>query len=73
MRARIGITMGTYWGGIVQALDVIAVISAIGAIGSLPALLSVLTKYARIAARWLGARKSRAAPTCASRALCNKA
>ncbi len=72
MRARIGITMGTHWGGIVQALDVIALISAIGAIGSLPALLSVLTKYTGIAAKWLGARKSRFATPFARQAWCNK-
>jgi predicted acylesterase/phospholipase RssA len=51
MRARIGMAMGVYWGGIVQAIDVIAMITAIGAIGSLPALLSVLTRYTRIAVR----------------------
>jgi predicted acylesterase/phospholipase RssA len=51
MRARIGMAMGVYWGGVVQAIDVIAMITAIGAIGSLPALLSVLTKYTRIAVR----------------------
>jgi putative effector of murein hydrolase len=72
MRARIGITMGTYWGGIVQAMDVIALISAIVAIGSLPALLSVLTKYARIAAGSLEGRKSHGVTTCARQALRNK-
>jgi hypothetical protein len=69
MRARIGMAMGTYWGGIVQVVDVIAMIAAIGAIGSLPALLSVLTKYTRIALRRLGLRQSRAAAvllTCVS-------
>jgi hypothetical protein len=64
--------MGTYWGGIVQAMDVVAMITAIGAIGGLPALLSVLTKYTRIAARWLGGRKSRTADTCARQAWCSK-
>jgi len=73
MRERIGIAMGTYWGGIVQAIDVIAMIAAIGAIGSLPALLSVLNKYARIAVRWWAGRQSHAATTCAGHALCNKA
>jgi hypothetical protein len=73
MRARIGIAMGTYWGGIVQAIDVIAMIAAIGAIGSLPALLSVLNKYTRVAVRWLAGRPSRAATPCANQALCNKA
>jgi hypothetical protein len=72
MKARIGMAMGSYWGGIAQAIDLIAMISAIGAIGGLPALLSVLTKYTRIAVRWLG-RQSRAAPTRANHAMCNKA
>jgi predicted acylesterase/phospholipase RssA len=53
MRARIGIALGTYWGGITYAIDVIALISALGAIGGLPALLNALTKYARVAVRWL--------------------
>ena len=53
MRARIGIAMGLYWGGIVQVIDVIAMISALGAIGGLPALLNALTKYSRFAIRWL--------------------
>jgi small neutral amino acid transporter SnatA (MarC family) len=73
MRARIGMAMGTYWGGIVQAIDIIAMIAAIGAVGSLPALLSALTKYARSAVRKLAARKSRTATTCASHALCTGA
>jgi hypothetical protein len=72
MRARIGMAMGTYWGGILQAIDVIAMITAIGAIGTLPALLSALTKYTRGAAEWLAGRKWRAATRCASQALCNK-
>src|SRR5450631_3271836 len=42
-RARIGITLGSYWGDIVQAIDVIATISALGAIGGLPVLLNALT------------------------------
>ncbi|MGA2189892.1 MAG: hypothetical protein ABSH33_15270 [Steroidobacteraceae bacterium] len=73
MRARIGMAMGTYWGDIVQAIDVIAMITAIGAIGSLPALLSALTKYTRIAVSKLAGRQSRAASTCDRQALCNKA
>ena len=47
MRARIGIALGLYWGGIVYAIDVIAAIGALGAIGGLSALLSALTKYMR--------------------------
>ena len=47
MRARVGIAMSLYWGGIVQLIDVIAMISALGAIGGLPALLNMLMKYAR--------------------------
>jgi hypothetical protein len=73
MRARIGLAMGAYWGGIVQAIDVIAMITAIGAIGSLPALLSVLSKYTRIAVKRLAGRQLRAVTTCARPALCNKA
>jgi hypothetical protein len=53
MRARIGIALGTYWGDIVYAIDVIAAISALGAIGGLPALLNALTKYTRFSMRWL--------------------
>jgi len=45
MRARIGIALGTYWGGVVYTIDVIAAISALGAIGGLPALLHALTRY----------------------------
>jgi predicted MFS family arabinose efflux permease len=53
MRARIGIALGAYWGGIAYAIDVIALISALGAIGGLPALLSALTGYTRRTKRWL--------------------
>lgn len=53
MRARIGIAMGLYWGGIVQVVDVIAMTGALGAVGGLPALLNALTKYSRFAIRWL--------------------
>jgi hypothetical protein len=73
MRARIGIVMGTYWVGIVYAIDVIAAISALGAIGGLPALLDALTKYTRIAMRWLRGMHSRTAATSVRHALCNKA
>jgi hypothetical protein len=72
MKARIGMAVGSYWGGIAQAIDLIAMISAIGAIGGLPALLSVLTKYTRIAVRWLAGRQSLAATPCAGHAMCNK-
>jgi hypothetical protein len=41
--------MGTYWGGIVYAFDVIALISTLGAVGGLPALLNALTRYAGFA------------------------
>jgi hypothetical protein len=51
MRARIGMALGHYWGGIVYAIDVIALISALGAIGGLPALLNAVTRYARVAMR----------------------
>jgi hypothetical protein len=53
MRARIGIALSFYWGGIAQAVDIIAAISALGAIGGLPALLNALTKYTRFPMRWL--------------------
>jgi hypothetical protein len=59
MRARIGMALGHYWGGIVYAIDVIALISALGAIGGLPALLNALTRYARITSRWLQDLQSR--------------
>ena len=70
MRARIGIAMGLYWGGIVQVIDVIAMISALGAIGSLPALLNAVTKYMRLCMDWLRVRQSRT--TSAIHACCNK-
>jgi hypothetical protein len=53
MRARIGIALGLCWGGIAQAVDVIAAISTLGAIGGLPALLGAITKYTRFPMRWL--------------------
>jgi hypothetical protein len=53
MRARIGITLGQYWGGIAYAIDVMAAISALGAIGGLPALLNMLATYTRFAVTWL--------------------
>jgi anaerobic C4-dicarboxylate transporter len=64
MRARIGIALGLYWGGIVYVIDVIAAISALGAIGGLSALLSAFTKYMRL--------HSHTATTSARHALCNK-
>ena len=70
MRARIGIAMGLYWGGIVQLIDVIAMISALGAIGSLPALLNAVTKYTRLGVDWLRGRQSHT--TSAIHACCNK-
>jgi hypothetical protein len=59
MRARIGIALGLYWGGVAQAIDVIAAVSALGAIGGVPALLEALTRYGRIAARRLQGLPSR--------------
>ena len=74
MRARIGIAMGTYWGGMVYAIDVISTITALGAVGGLPALLSVLINYARFAIRWLQGGQLRTTTTSvAIHALCNKA
>jgi hypothetical protein len=63
MRARIVLAMGTYWGGIAYALEVIAAISALGAIGGLPALLNPLTQSTRGALHWLTERRSRAGKT----------
>jgi hypothetical protein len=56
MRARIGFALGSHWGGIAQALDVIALMSTVGAIGSLPALLNALTRYSRAAVKQLRSR-----------------
>ena len=67
MRARIGMALGTYWGGVVYVIDVIALISALGAIGGLPALLNALTRYARIAMRRLQGPQSRSGATSVSR------
>jgi hypothetical protein len=67
MRARIGMALGLYWGGIVYAIDVIALISALGAIGGLPALLNALTRYARVAMRWLQVRQSPSGASAVSR------
>jgi hypothetical protein len=73
MKARIGIAMGLYWSGIMQAIDVIAMITALGTIGGLPALLSALIKYTRLAMSWVPGLQSHPAATSASHALCNKA
>jgi hypothetical protein len=47
MKARIGTVLGSHWGGIAQAIGVVAQISTVGAIGGLPALLNALTRSAR--------------------------
>jgi hypothetical protein len=73
MRVRIGIALGLYWGGIAQAIDVIAAIGTLGAIGGLPTLLHALTKSTRFPMRWLQGLHSRTATTSARHALCNKA
>jgi hypothetical protein len=67
MRARIGMALGLYWGGITYAIDVIALISALGAIGGLPALLNALTRYARVANKWLQGWQSRSGASAVSR------
>jgi hypothetical protein len=67
MRARIGMALGHYSGGIVYAIDVLALISVLGAIGGLPVLLNVLTKYTRFAMRWLQGLQSRSAAASVSR------
>jgi hypothetical protein len=67
MRARIDIALGQYLGGIAYAIDVIALISALGAIGSLPALLNALTRYAKVAIRWLQGLRSRSGASAVSR------
>jgi hypothetical protein len=59
MRARIGIALSAYWGGIEYAIDVITLVGALGAIGSLPVLLNALTQYVRVASRWLQDLQSR--------------
>ena len=51
MKARIGIALGLYWGGVAQAIDVITAVSALGAVGGVPALIEALTRYGRIATR----------------------
>jgi hypothetical protein len=72
MRARIGIALGLYWGGIVYAIDVIAAISALGAIGGLWALFGALTQYTRLAlTAWRGLHSQTVATT-VRHALCNK-
>ncbi|MGO9935934.1 MAG: hypothetical protein ACLPV8_29580 [Steroidobacteraceae bacterium] len=74
MRARIGIAMGTYWWGVVYAIDVIAMITALGAIGGLPAILSTLINHARFAIRWLQGWQVRTAlRSVAIHPLCSKA
>jgi hypothetical protein len=67
MRARIGMALGHYWGGIAYAIDVIALISALGAIGGLPVLLKALTKYSRFAMRWWRGSQWRSRETSVSR------
>jgi hypothetical protein len=67
MRARIGMALGPYWGGIVNAIDVIALISTLGAIGGLPPLLNALARYARFAMRWLRGLYSRSRAPSVSR------
>jgi hypothetical protein len=69
MRARIGIALDLYWGGIAQAIDVIAAINALGAIGGLPALLNALIKHMRFSVRWLRGHPSDD-PTSASASTC---
>ena len=49
MKARIGMMLGSHWGGIAQALDVVTQISTVGAIGGLPALFDFITRSARFA------------------------
>lgn len=72
MRARIGIALGLYWGGIVYAIDLIAAISALGAIGGLSALLGALTQYTRLAMKRLPGLRTHTAATSVRHALCNK-
>jgi hypothetical protein len=67
MRARIGIALGSYWGGIAYVVDVIALISTLGAIGGLPPLLNALARYARVAMRSLRGLDSRSRAPSVSR------
>ena len=53
MKAKIGIALSLYWGGIAQAVDVIAAVKTLGALGSVPVVLEALTKYGRVATRRL--------------------
>jgi hypothetical protein len=62
MRARIDSALGLYWGGIAQAIDVLAAISALGAIGGAPALLGALIKHIPQAAAHLSAPFCRVEP-----------
>ena len=73
MRARISIAMGSYWGSMAFAINVIAMITALGAIGGVPALLSALVEEARLAMSWLQGWQLRASTASAEiHALCNK-
>jgi hypothetical protein len=67
MKARIGMALGAYWGGIAYAIDVIALISTLGAIGGLPPLLNALTKYTGFAKRRLQSMQSRSGAPSVSR------
>ena len=69
MKARIGIALGLYWGGVAQAIDVIAAVSALGAVGGVPALIEALTRYGRIATRRLQGLQSRSGASPVSRSV----
>jgi predicted acylesterase/phospholipase RssA len=58
MKARIGIGLGQYWGGMAHAMDLIAAIGAFGAIGGLPALINAIAKYSRLFTRRRGPLQS---------------
>jgi hypothetical protein len=53
MKSRLDNALGHYWGGIAQAVDVLAAVTALGAIGGLPVLVNVLTRNTRLAVKWM--------------------
>ena len=62
MTARINTVIGSYWGGMARALDILYALAAFGALGGLPPLLQVLAKYARYAMTALRAWPIRGLP-----------
>jgi hypothetical protein len=69
MRARIDIALGLYWGGVAQAVAVIAAVNMLGALGGVPAVLEALTRYGRIATKRLRGLQSRSGASSVSRSV----